>query len=115
MTTSYFEPKYPLVEKWIDAFGEDDGLDNPLWDALRQAVHNEVKAALDSAKLVPGRLPLKNSKGEVRDFSGGGLTFDELAIALRNLGFDLTCGHCAGVFYTGSAVEPHDNTCQTQR
>jgi hypothetical protein len=42
MTTSRFEPKYPLVEKWIAEFGEDDGLDNPLWDALRQAVHNEV-------------------------------------------------------------------------
>jgi len=45
MTTSTFEPKYPLVEKWIAEFGEDDGLDNPLWDALRQAVHNEVLRA----------------------------------------------------------------------
>lgn len=50
MTTSYFEPKYQSIEKWIDEFGEDDGLDNPLWDALRQAVHDEVKNALTSAK-----------------------------------------------------------------
>ena len=115
MTTSYFEPKYPLVEKWIAAFGEDDGLDNPLWDDLRQAVHDEVKKALTSALLPPGGLPLRDFKGEVRDFSGGGLTFDELVVALRNIGYDLMCGHCAGVFYTGSALEPHDATCTTRK
>jgi len=31
----------------------------------------------------------------------GRLTWDELIVACRNIGYDLTCGACAGLFYTG--------------
>jgi hypothetical protein len=111
MTTSRFEPRYPLVEKWITS--EKCDHDNP-WDDLRQAVHDEVKEALASAKLSPGGSSIRDSKERARDFNGGGLTFDELVVALRNLGYDLMCGRCASVFYTGVALEPHDDTCRTR-
>lgn len=32
----------------------------------------------------------------------GGLTHDEIMVACKNVGVDLTCGACAGVFYTGA-------------
>jgi hypothetical protein len=41
------------------------------------------------------------------------LTDDELVVACRNIGFDLTCGACAGQFYTGSAMGDH--TCKPSR
>jgi hypothetical protein len=37
------------------------------------------------------------------------MTDDDLIQACRNIGFDLTCGNCAGQFYTGSGLGPH--TC----
>lgn len=39
----------------------------------------------------------------------GGLTSEELVVACKNIGFDLSCGACAGVFYTGSGMGAH--TC----
>jgi hypothetical protein len=48
----------------------------------------------------------------VRD---GLLTHVELVAACRNIGFDLTCGQCASIFYTGVGVHPHDEACATVR
>lgn len=45
--------------------------------------------------------------------SRGGLTCDEILAACRNLGYDLTCGQCASVFYTGAGTCPHDSSCST--
>ncbi len=42
-----------------------------------------------------------------------GLTHEELVVACRNIGYDLTCGQCASVFYTGAGTYPHDDTCGT--
>lgn len=39
----------------------------------------------------------------------GGLTYDQIVVACRNVGVDLRCGACAGVFYTGVTLAPH--TC----
>jgi hypothetical protein len=45
-----------------------------------------------------------------------GLTHQELAIACRNIGLDLTCGACACLFYTGhGGVYEHDATCKTDK
>ena len=41
-----------------------------------------------------------------------GLTEEELVVACKNVGVDLTCGACAGVFYTGSGLGEH--TCSTK-
>lgn len=51
----------------------------------------------------------------VKDYTGGGLTFDEVVRALKNIGYDLTCGQCAAVFYTGSGTYPHDPTCTSPK
>ena len=45
----------------------------------------------------------------------GGLSFDELVIACRNIGYDLTCGECASLFFTRYSSAPHDKLCKTQR
>jgi hypothetical protein len=42
-----------------------------------------------------------------------GLTHEEMVVACRNIGFDLTCGACASLFYTGTAPYAHDTSCQT--
>lgn len=67
---------------------------------------------------------MKGDSGERLGSSGGGspgkqpgdLSFYELVQACRNIGFDLRCGQCAQVFYTGSNVvgnHPHDEGCFT--
>jgi len=35
-----------------------------------------------------------------------GLTHDDLVIAYRNIGFDLTCGACAALPYKGTVSYP---------
>ena len=46
--------------------------------------------------------------------SGDGLTHANLVVACRNIGFDLTCGACAALFYTGFGGEEHEPTCNTR-
>lgn len=40
-----------------------------------------------------------------------GLTYDQLVVACRNIGYNLTCGRCAEVFYTGISLAEHDAGC----
>src|ERR1700677_5417728 len=40
-------------------------------------------------------------------------TLDEVEKACKNIGFDLSCGRCAGILFTGSAAEEHDVGCTT--
>lgn len=44
----------------------------------------------------------------------GGLTYEQLVIACSNIGYDLTCGACASLFYTGYGVYPHTSSCFSQ-
>lgn len=37
------------------------------------------------------------------------LSYEELVVACRNIGYDLTCGACAEIFYTGATIATH--TC----
>lgn len=41
----------------------------------------------------------------------GGLSHDELVVACKNIGFDLTCATCASVFYTGMSLPGDTHTC----
>lgn len=44
------------------------------------------------------------------------LTYEEMLVACKNIGFDLTCGDCACLFYTGSrSGYEHDETCKTEQ
>lgn len=46
----------------------------------------------------------------------GGLTDEQLVVACKNIGFDLTCEACACLFYTGhGGVYEHDATCATEK
>jgi uncharacterized C2H2 Zn-finger protein len=45
----------------------------------------------------------------------GPLTLAEMVRALRNIGFDLTCDHCAAVFYAGKSSSKHSVDCHTQK
>lgn len=43
-----------------------------------------------------------------------GLTHEELIVACKNIGHDLTCGACAGVFFSGSTfIQEHSASCFT--
>jgi hypothetical protein len=46
--------------------------------------------------------------------NGGDLTFDQIVAACENIGYDLTCGRCAEVFYTGGSGAPHDEGCKAR-
>ena len=47
-------------------------------------------------------------------------SYEELVKACKNIGFDITCGCCAGAFFTGPDMcdrttrTDHDPTCTTQ-
>jgi len=41
------------------------------------------------------------------------LTHEQLKQACRNIGYDLTCGACASLFYTGMNTYEHDSSCST--
>lgn len=41
------------------------------------------------------------------------LNYDELVAACKNIDFDLTCGACACVFFTGHNIYDHDASCKT--
>jgi hypothetical protein len=41
------------------------------------------------------------------------LTHEELKVALSNVGIDITCDHCAEVFWTGSSNHNHAGRCET--
>lgn len=60
----------------------------------------EVMRVLDS---------IRQATKNLAEASGDGLTGAELIVACRNIGFDLTCGACAGQFYTGAQLGEH--TC----
>ena len=40
-------------------------------------------------------------------------SFDDLNQACKNIGFDLSCGECAAIFFTGSGGYSHDDSCTT--
>ncbi len=40
-------------------------------------------------------------------------SFDDLKQACKNIGFDLSCGECAAIFFTGSGGYSHDDSCTT--
>ena len=44
----------------------------------------------------------------------GALTAEELIVACKNIGFDLTCGRCAELFYTGVQRGPCEPGCGTR-
>ena len=73
------------------------------------------KHIIELSRIAAGASPPEPAPSPLppRDFRGGGLTFDELVVALRNLNFDLTCRRCAMKFYGGTSCPPHDPTCQT--
>ena len=41
------------------------------------------------------------------------ISFDALQQACKNIGFDLSCGECAAIFFTGSGGYSHDDSCTT--
>ena len=42
------------------------------------------------------------------------MTFDQLVEACKNIGYDLNCGQCASVFFTGVGNFPHEHNCATR-
>ncbi len=62
------------------------------------------------------RCKVKALTGEVRRLQGrGGLSDDQLVVACKNIGYDLTCGACAAVFYTGTGIATDQHTCSGER
>lgn len=45
----------------------------------------------------------------------GALSVDQILVACRNVGIDLSCDACAETFYTGSTVHPHAHSDASSR
>jgi hypothetical protein len=43
------------------------------------------------------------------------LTYQEIEQACKNIGYDITCGACAELFFTGVCLHEHDDTCSTDK
>jgi hypothetical protein len=54
-----------------------------------------------------------NKEGTQASREAGDLTYKQLVEACRNIGFDLTCGACAELFYAGHPNPNHDEGCKT--
>jgi hypothetical protein len=121
------EPEKTEIDHILD-LGECTVPESELVQLLSKVPKDEVASRLDLAglvweaasyqlihlRLLRDHPEQRAGRPAPRDFRGGGLTFDELVAALRHLGYDLTCGQCASVFYTGGGSYPHDATCQTK-
>jgi len=49
------------------------------------------------------------------DTTPGPLTYSELKRACANVGVDLECGRCAGIFFSGFALDSEKHTCDLDR
>ncbi len=72
----------------------------------RRKVDADFAEAVEIALKVAGYVPTP---------MGFMLTDEQLAAALKNIGYDVTCGACAEVFFTGMTIHEHDDTCTTPR
>lgn len=43
------------------------------------------------------------------------MTYEDVVQGCKNIGYDLNCGQCASVFFTGSGNYPHSTDCKTER
>ncbi len=78
------------------------------WDAHDSSESNVTRLALIGA--MTDLRSVFDAAGRTSP-RGLGLTDDQLVVALRNIGYDLTCGACAAVFYTGTGVATDQHTC----
>lgn len=96
--------------------GGEDGWCRPvreLWAWVLQLYARGQGSAMEAAPALPG------AANSSPPFASGVLTYDELVVAARNVGVDLTCGECAAMFYTGCPSSPghpvaHDPSCRTE-
>lgn len=74
-----------------------------------------AKANIEQARVAVAEAMAVLGGSKPKFVGGGELSFPEMAMALKNIGFDLTCGQCASRFYTGSGTNnfDHDATCHT--
>jgi hypothetical protein len=49
----------------------------------------------------------------VADRNVNAIALDVVIAGCKNLGYDLTCGACAEVFFTGGCMSEHDPGCST--
>lgn len=92
------------------------------WQALVPAMTDEafidrMQYALDNC-FTPHRRPFSTYNEAVEGLWAPELLkrfkrLSDLALCLRNIGFDITCGACAEQFYTGAVMHDHDETCRT--
>jgi len=40
-------------------------------------------------------------------------SIDEIIAACENIGYDLSCGACAELFFTGACFHDHEDNCKT--
>ena len=92
---------YEEIERWCEGLANDYTPYGP----DRTMIIKDLK----------GRFLEVYKQGQIDAREGGELTPDELVVACRNIGVDLTCGFCASLFYTGG-VDPgikHGVKCST--
>ena len=96
-----------LLNYWFNYVAEPVALTNQQFKDFKNAVQTGAgdKWAGNAGSVAPSRPAL----------FGGGLSFRQLQQACKNIGYDLSCGFCAAIFYTGVGLpgDAHDPGCST--
>src|SRR5579884_716045 len=104
--------KYPTTPRGkVPLSVKDPTAQDLLWEYAqrRRTVDAEFSDDLETALRTAGYVHEPRPKA---------LTYEQLIQACKNIGFDLTCGACAALFFTGESVGvvpyEHDKTCTTR-
>lgn len=93
-------------------------------EAIRQAIDAEEREsnasfaihelkAFDEVFDWNGEPRLERNQGVASKIFG--LNEDDLDLALRNVGVNISCGACAEVFFTGACFSHHDENCELSK
>lgn len=98
------------IETLVSNQPDFDKILDEVFDGLEERVVRKFRRAWSSQQVSPPEPQLNLYPGAPTS-----LTVDQLAVACRNIGYDLACAACAATFFTGATTCRHDSTCRTRR
>lgn len=106
--------------------GDASGREEPVrcWRNVRTGHYEPCDGRSLPDETTPGRVPTiylvyperaALARPPAPPAASGAMTHEALTTALRNIGYDITCGECASIFFTGTGGNAHEESCATVR
>lgn len=54
-------------------------------------------------------------QSKTTEMGSGGLTYEQIQVACKNIGHDLSCGACAAIFFTGVGLPWDKHSCDKSK